>query len=245
MARYTMLVCCFVVLGGTFVAAARAQQLPPPTVGAVTITGPTQAGGDPWRTQLQVLPLLFTTDAANGRFVAVSTGGDVSFSMFLATGGAGQVAVGFDKEGPHNVQVVVTSLAIGPPAPTVSSASAAVSIIYDRTPPTVTISQIKVNDLQGFVPFNPNETYYTNANAVVFKGTVSDQYTPRDQITVFCQGSAAAETVADSAGSFELSVDIGGLSDGPLQLDVLAKEKLSDGSFSEAGRPVRAKFGAD
>lgn len=225
--------------------AALAQPLPPPTIGAVTITGPVQSGGEAWRTNKQVIPLQFTSTAVNGRFVATSIGGDISFSMFLATGGAGQVAVGFNKEGPHNVQVLVSSVNMGPGGANVSSASAGVSIVYDLTPPTVQVTQIQVNDLQGFIPFSPNETYYTNANAVIFKGTVQDQYTPRDQITVGARGAVSAEVQADPSGAFELSVDISSFADGAIDINIVATETLSDGTVSEAGRVVRAKLGAD
>ncbi len=241
--RYNFLL--FLLVSFCAVSCVSAQQTPPPTVGAVTISSPTQAGGDPWRTNKQVIPLQFTSDATNGRFVATSIGGDVSFSMFLATGGSGQVAVGFNQEGPHNVQVVIASINMGPGGANVSSASAGVNIIYDLTPPTVNVTQIKVNELQGFVPFSPNETYYTNANAVVFRGTVQDQYTPRDQIVVKAQGSVTAETQADANGTFELSVDISALADGVIDIDLVAAETMSDGTVSQSGRVVRARLGGD
>ena len=233
---------CFLCL---FVSSAVAQQLPPPTVGAVTINSPTQSGGEPWRTNKTVIPLQFTSDATNGRFVASSIGGDITFSTFLATGGAGQVAVGFNQEGPHNVQVVVASVNMGPSGANVSSASAGVNIIYDKTPPTLSITQIQVNELQGFIPFSPSQTYYTNANAVIFRGTAQDQYTPRDQIVIKATGAVTGETQVDANGTFEISVDISSLADGVINIDLVAQETLSDGTVSEAGRLVRAKLGAD
>ena len=237
----TALFCLLVLLVST----SFAQQLPPPTVGAVTINAPTQSGQEPWRTNKQVIPLQFTSDATNGRFVATSIGGDISFSMFLATGGSGQVAVGFNKEGPHNVQVVMASVNMGPSGGNASSASAGVNIIYDKTPPTLNITQIQVNELQGFIPFSPNETYYTNANAVIFRGTAQDQYTPRDKIIVKATGAVTGEAQVDTSGTFEISVDISALNDGVINIDLVAQETLSDGTVSEAGRLVRAKLGAD
>jgi hypothetical protein len=213
-----------------------------PTISAVVITAPVKSGEPPWRTNKQTVALTFTAVVANGQFVATSAGGDIPFSSFIGQTGSGKVAVGINNEGLHRVQVILSSVSSGGTAPTVNSASASVGLIYDSTPPVLNVTEIKVNDLQGWVPFNAAQAHYSNSSVIGFRGTVVDQYTPSEDIIVRAQGMVTGEVQADSSGRFEISVSTGNLPDGVISVDLVALETMSDGTLSSPSDSLRISF---
>lgn len=232
------------VAGFVLPAASLAQAVPAPTVTTVTITSPASTAAAPFRTSRQVIPLTFTSDAAGGRFAASSAGGDVPFSVFLVNGGGGTVGVGFTREGPHAVRVDVSSLAVAVGPAGAAASSPPLNVVFDRTPPDLTLQALQVNAQQGFVPYSPGTTYYTNADRVILRGRVVDRWSPAAYLRVRSRGGASpAEAVPDTTGRFELTVSLAGVDDGDLPLELLAVEIMSDGSVSDAGPPVPVRVG--
>jgi len=218
---------------------------PPSTVSAVVITAPISDDGTPFRTNRQTIALGFTAVVANGQFIATSSGGDIPHSFFIGQTGSGSVPVTLNNEGIHNCQVIVSSVNSGGTSPPVSSASKTIPVIYDATSPVVNVTSIKVNELQGWVPYSLSQQYYSNASQIGLRGNVVDQYTPFEQIVVKAIGMVSAEVQADSSGQFELTVSTGHLPDGPVHIDLQALETMSDGTVSSPSKSYRVSVSTD
>jgi hypothetical protein len=223
----------------------RAQSTEPPSISQVQITSPQSTPGEPWRTSRSVIPLSFTCDAANGQFVANSQGGEVPFSYFLGPQTSGKVGVGFTREGSHSVSVLVAAVDQGPgPGGTAQAQSATVTIVYDRTAPTLQILRIRVNDEAGFEPYSAATVYYTNASAIGLQGVVRDLNSPSEEIRIRSKGLPTVATAqADSSGRWSLEVSMSGLDDGNYDLSVVAEERMSDGTWSHEGPPIPVRVG--
>ena len=223
---------------------ALAQNPPKPTLTKVTITSPMGTPDAPFRTNRDLIGITFTSDAANGIFFASSKGGDISMSTFLANTSAGNVGAGLNVEGIHNVTVVVSTAANVPTTQQIQIASAPVTVIYDITPPKLTITLIKLRPSGLFEAFDPQKQYHTNANQIVLRGVVNDgpNGVSPDKISISTSGTIATSTATpDASGQWELPVDIAQEPDGPIDLHVVANDNV--GGAPRFGNRVEVPVG--
>ena len=231
-----LVVCCAVGARGQTPGATQ-------SVTTVSITDPAGSPGEPYRTSRNLVSLSFSSDAAGGSFVAASEGGDVPFSTYLVHGGSGRVGVGLNREGLHTVRVRLAALDSGAGSTGVAAVSAPVSIVYDRTPPQVQLTGVRLNEELGFIPWEPRRRQYTNRDRIELRGRVTDQWSPAEMIRIRVRGGAApVEAIPDTSGRFELTVPFAGMDDGDYTLSVTAVEIMSDGTEGEADESLRLRL---
>lgn len=198
-----------------------------PTLTQVTITKPQ----DGFRTNRDLVGIEFTTDAQNGIFFARSEGGDVSMTTFLANTQTGKLGAGLLKDGPHPIAVLVST---GPNVPTtqaITITSKTVNVIRDTTPPKLTITQIKLRPNGVYEGFDPARQYRTNADEISLKGVVNDgaNGVPASQIAIHSSGTIEQATATpDASGQWELKVSIKQEPNGPIDLHVVADDKVGE-----------------
>lgn len=209
-----------------------------PTLTTVTITSPAGTPQNPFRTNRDLIGLEITTDAANGIFFAVSQGGDVSMTTFLANTSTAKLGAGLLKEGPHEITVLVSTGANVPTTQTIQVTSKPVTVILDKTPPMLTITQIKLRPNGVFESFDPNRQYRTNGASIGLKGVVNDGAfgVAPPAISISTSGTIQQSTATpDASGQWELDVNIDKEPDGPIDLHVLANDNVG-GSPREGNR---------
>lgn len=203
----------------------------PPTLKKVTITKPTGTATDPFRTNKDLIALEFTSDAANGIFFAASRGADIPMSTFLVNTNAGKVGAGFLKEGVFNLTVLVSTAANVPTTQQIQVTSEPVTVVVDKSPPTITLTQIKLRPNGAFESFDPQRQYRTNADQIVLKGFATDgaNGVSPDKISITTSGTMVTTSATpDASGAFELTVDIKGEPDGPIDLKVVGNDNVGD-----------------
>jgi hypothetical protein len=184
-----------------------------------------------------LVSLEFSSDAANGIFFATSRGADIPMSAFLVNATNGKVGAGFLREGVFNITVLVSTTTNVTTANPLSAESAPVVVIVDKTPPLLTITQIKLRPTTAFEGFDPNKQYRTNADQIVLRGVANDGangVTP-DKITITTSGvMQPSQTTPDASGQWELTVSIAGEPDGPIDLKIVGNDNV--GTAREGNR---------
>jgi hypothetical protein len=219
---------------------ALAQPQPQPVLTRVTITSPAGTPQSPFRTNRDLISLEFTSDAANGIFFATSVGAEIPMSTFLVNTATGSVGAGLLSEGIKNLQVTVANANAGNTGTQLRVTSPPVTVILDRTPPILTITQIRLRPNGLFEGFSPNRIYRTNADQITLRGFVNDGATgvPPPQISIATAGVIQPATATpDASGSWELTVGIAQEPEGPIDLRVVANDNVGgarEGNRSEA-----------
>lgn len=233
-----MILRCTVLLLLALAWPVRAQNPPRPTLTQVTITAPTGTPQAPFRTNRDLISIEFASDAADGIFFATSQGADISMTTFLANTSSGKLGAGLLREGLHTITVLVSTAANVPTTQQIQVTSTPVSVILDRTPPTLIINQIKLRPNGLFEGFDPARQYRTNANQIVLRGVVNDGglgVSP-GTITISTSGTIQPATaVPDASGQWELTVDIAQEGEGSIDLHVIANDNVG-GSAREGNR---------
>jgi len=200
-----------------------------PSLTAVQITVPVGTFQQPFRTNRPLLSFDFNSDAAGGSFFATSEGADIPMSIVLPNGGAGRVGGGFISEGFHQVRVRIDLSPFGNPPNRLTAISDPVIVVFDRTPPSLAISTIRLGPDRPVEAFDPNRVYRTNADSIQLRGIVNDGNTgvPADQITIETNGVSTVTRVnAMASGIFVVDVDISQEPDGSIDLRLVANDNV-------------------
>ncbi len=216
------------------------QCLPDEVIKQVQVTEPANFDqAEPFRTNRAQINIGFQHDGASGSYLVNTAGADVNGSTFLPlpTDTSGQVGAGFNVDGIKQVGVIIFQQkcnVVVDSRQSPASGGPQVFIQFDTKAPVITIQSVTLGDATQNtpVPFN-NQTFTTNQDQVTITGTVvdPDNGSPADQIQLTVRNRANNQTTTvtvDETGTFAAQVQLSGLEDGPVNLDITAQDTLTD-----------------
>ncbi|MBI4870950.1 MAG: hypothetical protein HY814_05230 [Candidatus Riflebacteria bacterium] len=219
----------------------RGQCLPDEAIKQVKVTTPANfQQTTPFRTNRAQINIGFEHDGASGSYLARTEGADVNGSTFLPlpTDKTGNVGAGFNVDGIKQIGVIVLqqkcNLVVDSRA-SPSSGGAQCFVQYDTKPPVITVQSVTLGPNPPNLPTPYNgQTFTTNVDQLIVTGTVTDpdNGSPASEIKITVKNTGnnqtANATIDAATGTFTANVALSGINDGPLQLELVAEDKMTD-----------------
>jgi hypothetical protein len=247
-------------------AAAGLAGRPPPAaaqaegqVTQLTITEPAPAqfnAQTPFRTNRDIIRIRFTHNGASGSYFITTDGADVDGSTFLPqpTDTSGDVLAGFLAEGIQTINLILLQTRLN----VVAQTNVPVVVAFDRTPPTLLLTSIRVGGMAGMggqvfglqapagvtdpladrtiLVTGASNPFRTRADSLEISATASDNFTPLADVQVRAripqssgtQPASPVPQVPGQPGTFLIAFTLANQPDGLYDLTVTANDQVND-----------------